>query len=217
VKLPFTTDQFLDVFARYNVAVWPAQLFVYLLGVLCIILALRRSTYSSLIISLILSVFWLWMGVVYHFLFFSKINQAAWMFGSLFILQSLIFIYVGVIRHNLSFHFRRDAFGIGGAVLLTYALIIYPTLGYLHGREYPAAPTFGLPCPTTIFTLGFLLWAKAKVRLYVVIVPLFWSVVGFFAAFSLTIMEDYGLLGAGLVASTLFILGSKRARLPYSC
>lgn len=86
MKPPFTTDQFLDVFARYNVAVWPVQLFVYLLGVLCIVLALRRATYSSRIISLILSLFWLWMGVVYHFLFFSKINQAAWMFGALLIL-----------------------------------------------------------------------------------------------------------------------------------
>ena len=25
MRLPFTIDQFLDVFSRYNVAVWPAQ------------------------------------------------------------------------------------------------------------------------------------------------------------------------------------------------
>jgi len=213
MRLPFTTDQFLDVFARYNVAVWPAQLLVYLLGVLCIVLALRRATHSSRIISLILSLLWLWMGVVYHFLFFSKINQAAWVFGSMFILQSLIFVYAGVITHDLSFHFRRDASGIGGAVLLTYAYIIYPALGFLIGREYPAAPTFGLPCPTTIFTFGILLWAKPKVPVHVLIVPLVWSLIGFFAALSLTITEDFGLLAAGLAGTMLIVLRNTRARL----
>jgi len=31
--LPFTPDQFLEVFATYKLAVWPAQLIAYLLGV----------------------------------------------------------------------------------------------------------------------------------------------------------------------------------------
>jgi hypothetical protein len=30
--LPFTHEQFLEVFARYNLAVWPAQFFAYLLA-----------------------------------------------------------------------------------------------------------------------------------------------------------------------------------------
>jgi hypothetical protein len=213
MRLPFTTDQFLDVFARYNVAVWPAQLFVYLLGVLCIVLALRRATHSSRIISLILSLLWLWMGVVYHFLFFSKINQAARVFGSMFILQSLVFIYLGVITRKLWFHFARDVFGIGGTVLLAYAFIIYPALGYLVGHKYPASPTFGLPCPTTIFTFGILLWAKPIVPEYVLILPLVWSFVGFFAALSLNIPEDVGLLAAGIAGTMLIVLRNTRARL----
>jgi len=154
MSLPFTTDQFLDVFARYNIAVWPTQLVFYLLGVLSIVVAVRPARWSSRIINLILSMFWLWMGVAYHFLFFSKINQAAWLFGAIFILQSLIFIYAGVITGKISFHSRRDVYGIGGAVILAYAFIVYPALGYVVGHKYPAAPTFGLPCPTTIFTLG---------------------------------------------------------------
>lgn len=91
------------------VVLCPAQLVIYILGVSCIVLALRRGTWSSSIISLILSLLWLWMGVVYHFLFFSKINQAAWLFGALFILQSLIFVYAGFITRKLSFHVARDA------------------------------------------------------------------------------------------------------------
>ena len=44
MSLPFTTDQFLDNFAKYNVAVWPLQLVFYILGGSCIVLALRRSS-----------------------------------------------------------------------------------------------------------------------------------------------------------------------------
>jgi hypothetical protein len=212
MRLPFTTDQFLDVFARYNGAVWPTQLVIYLFGGLCIVLALRHAIHSSRIISLILSLLWLWMGVVYHFLFFSQINQAAWLFGSLFILQSLVFIYLGVITQKLSFHFARDVFGIGGTVLLAYAFIIYPALGYLVGHKYPASPTFGLPCPTTIFTFGILLWARPNVPVSVLIVPLVWSLIGFFAALSLNIPEDFGLLAAGIAGTMLIVLRNTRAR-----
>ena len=212
MSLPFTTDQFLDIFAKYNVVVWPVQSLLYLLGVSCIVLALRRATWSSSIISLILSLLWLWMGVVYHFLFFSRINQAAWLFGAFFILQSLVFVYAGLTTRKLSFHVARDAYGIVGALLLTYVFIIYPALGYLVGHRYPRMPTFGLPCPTTIFTFGMLLWASPKVPGYVLIVPLVWSLIGFFAALSLSIHEDFGLLAAGIAGTTLIVLRNNRAR-----
>lgn len=211
MSLPFSTDQFLDIFAKYNVAVWPAQLLIYLLGVSCVVLAQLRGIWSSSIISLILSVFWLWMGVAYHFLFFSKINPAAWLFGAIFILRSLIFIYVGVIKRKISFHIPRDVYGIGGTVILAYVFIIYPAIGHLVGQRYPAVPTFGLPCPTTIFTFGIFLWSRAKVPVYTLIIPLAWSLIAFFAAVSLTITEDFGLLPVGLTATVLVVLRNTRA------
>lgn len=213
MRLPFTTEQFLDIFAKYNVVVWPVQSLLCLLGLSCIVLALRRSTWSSSIISLILSLLWLWMAVAYHFLFFSKINQAALLFGAFFILQSLVFVYAGLITRKLSFYFTRDAYGIVGALLLTYAFIIYPALGYLGGHRYPTMPTFGLPCPTTIFTFGMLLWASPKVPGYVLIVPLVSSLIGFFAALLLSIPEDFGLLAAGIAGTMLIVLRNTRAML----
>src|SRR6478735_636787 len=49
----------------------------------------------------------------------------------------------------------------------------------------PAVPTFGLPCPTTIFTIGVLLFAKAPVPRSAFIVPVLWALVGSTAAFTL--------------------------------
>ncbi len=81
--IPFTVDQFLNVFEQYNVAVWPAQVFLYTIGIVAICLALSRQKDFSRSISLILLLFWIWMGIVYHLSFFSAINKAARGFAAL--------------------------------------------------------------------------------------------------------------------------------------
>jgi hypothetical protein len=74
MNLPFTTDQFLDVFARYNQAIWPLHIVAYLLGLAAVVLAITRIRYSDRIISGTLAVFWLWIGLVYHLGYFRTIN-----------------------------------------------------------------------------------------------------------------------------------------------
>lgn len=203
-SIPFTIDQFLNVFQRYNVAVWPAQVVLYALGLLTVGLALQRRINPTRSINFVLALLWLWMGIVYHLLFFSSINKAANVFGAFFILQAFVFIFVGV-KAKLVFRFKPNAYGITGAIFFLYALVAYPVFGYLVGHQYPTAPTFGLPCPTTIFTFGMLLWTEGRVPIYVLILPLIWSLIGFWAAVALMITEDFGLLLAGLIGSLLII------------
>ena len=203
--IPFTVDQFFNVFAQYNVAVWPAQVFLYTIGMFAIILVLSRKSDFSSIVSLILSLFWIWMGIAYHLWFFSAINKAALGFAAFFVLQGILFLIVGVWLHQLKFRFSLNLYGILGSVFLFYALIFYPAFGYWLGHKYPAAPTFGLPCPTTIFTFGMLLWTNRRVPLYVLAIPLAWSFIGFWGAISLGMIEDVGLLVAGLIGSMLII------------
>src|ERR1041385_8134569 len=148
--IPFTVDQFLRVFERYNTAVWPAQLILYVIALAVVYLAFQQRTDFSKSIASILSVFWIWMGLVYHLWFFSSINRAALLFALFFVLQGILFFIAGVLKSDLGFRLRRDLLGITGSVFLIYALVIYPALGYWFGHRYPAAPTFGLPCPTTI-------------------------------------------------------------------
>jgi hypothetical protein len=85
-------------------------------------------------------------------------------------------------------------------VLVIFALVVYPLTGYMLGHRYPAAPTFGLPCPTTIFTIGILLFAKPLLSRSVFIVTLLWALVGSSAAFALGVYQDLGLLVACVVA-----------------
>ena len=149
-------------------------------------------------VALILVALWLWTGVVYHLIFFSSINPAAYLFGSLCIVQAGIFLFHWVVSDRMAISPAGDAAGFIGTVLIVFALVVYPALGYVFGRTYPYSPTFGAPCPTTIFTFGILLWDRDRVPVHVIAIPFIWSLIGFTAALSLTIYEDMGLLVAGL-------------------
>jgi hypothetical protein len=88
-------------------------------------------------------------------------------------------------------------------LLIAYALIGYPLIGASLGHRYPAAPTFGLPCPTTIFTLGVLVMGRPVPR-HLLLVPVAWAIVGGFAACRLGVAEDSGLpIAAALVTVVL--------------
>jgi len=200
------------VFQRYNNAVWPAQFAFYLAAFVAIALTFKDTRVSSKTISVILAVLWLWMGLVYHVLFFSRINGAAFLFGALFVGQSIIFIFAGPLSETMLFRFRRNADGILGSVLMAYALVIYPLLGMSFSHNYPAAPTFGVPCPTTIFTFGILLAAGKRVPLHVLIIPSLWSVFGVWAALSLGMIEDFGLVIAGITSITMIAWRQSKVR-----
>jgi hypothetical protein len=205
MKIPFSIDEFLDVFECYNLSVWPVQIILNLFAIVACFAVLKNSKQVNRIVFSILSFLWLWMGLVYHIIFFSPINPAAKVFGALFIVQSLLFLYSGVIKSNLELKFNTSWVGVLGLILIGYSVIIYPILGYMWGHSYPNSPTFGVPCPTTIFTFGLLLYSVHRVPWYILIIPLLWSVVGFSAALNLHILEDFGLVLAGLLATTIIL------------
>jgi hypothetical protein len=148
------------------------------------------------------------MGAVYHIRFFRPINPAAVAFGLLFLFQALLFLWYGLLRSDLRFQAPRSAAGLIGGSLIVFAFVAYPLFARSFGHIYPAAPTFGLPCPTTIATLGLLLWLVPPVPLPLVVVPLIWSAVGTSAAVRLGVREDFGLGLAGVL--TLMVLLTTR-------
>ena len=201
--MPFTQEQFLNIFKAYNTAVFPFQFLILAGALACLLLIIEKKSYSNGAIALYLSFLWGWIGIVYHLIFFTRINGAAYFFGILNIIQSIIFFYFGFIKKRLEFKKKKDFRSITGFAIIIYALFIYPSLGYLGGHGYPYQPTFGLPCPTTIFTFGILLFTGLKLKWYIYAIPLLWSIIGVSAAFNFGIYEDIGLLVSGIAASVL--------------
>lgn len=203
--IPFTAEQFFEIFEKYNRAVYPWQIILIAMAIVAILLAVRPIRYSNKIIALILAFLWLWSGIVYHLLFFTRINSLAPHFATLFVAQAILFLYEGVATNRLSFSAKRNLRGICGALLIVFALISYPLLGYTLGQVYPAQPTFGVPCPTTIFTFGLLLWTNKRVLFYLLIIPSIWSLIALSAATSLGVKEDFGLPVAAIIGAGLLL------------
>jgi hypothetical protein len=207
MQIPFTAEQFSEVFRSYNIAVFPFQAVLYLVGLTAVYHGTKKKTWPIEIGTFILAFLWFWMGLVYHINFFSTINKPAFVFGGLFILQGTLFLFA---IHKLSFRFSADIYGLTGSLLIFFALVAYPSIGYLLDHKYPSAPTFGLPCPTTIFTFGMLLWCDKKCPLSILIIPSLWAIVGFTAALNLGFYEDIGLLFAAIVSVSMIYIKNKK-------
>ena len=195
--MPFTPDQFFAVFRAYNEAVWPAQWLLTAAGALALGAALSRRPAGGRAAYLLLGGLWLWMAVAYHLAFFAAINPAAPLFAALFAAGAGLFLW-----HGLRPAPPRLAIGAGwrgriGLALALYGLAVYPLLNPLFGHRFPAAPGFGLPCPTTLFTLGVLSLAPPRSAPALLAVPVLWSLVGATGAFTLGVPQDFVLIPAG--------------------
>jgi hypothetical protein len=195
MSLPFSLEEFLQVFREYNEAIGIAPLALMLLAGGLVALARRSGRHR--LISAGLAILWLWSGLIYHLTFFSEINPAARLFGAMFVIQGALLTWFGVVRRSLLYTPRRTSAGFAGATLIAYALVVYPILGWAQGHGYPHGPSFGAPCPTTIFSIGMLLWTVEAIPIAVAVIQLAWAVIGTLAATQLGIHEDLGLSVAG--------------------
>lgn len=211
--LPFGPDAFFALFEHYNRAIWPAQIVAYALALAVLALAARPRPGAGQGIAAILALAWAWNGAVYHMTHFVTINFWADIFGLFFIVQALLLLWTGVARGRLAFRIGNDAAPRIGLALVAFATIAYPALGWALGHGWPRAPMFGVaPCPMTIFTMGMLLLVAGRVPLYLVAIPVLWSLIGGTAAWFLGVTEDLALPVAGLGGLALILAKNRRAR-----
>jgi hypothetical protein len=210
VALPFTNDEFFKVFALYNRAFVVVVVLLWLASIGTLAFVLRDPALRSRKLSLFLSGMWLWNAAAYHALYFTRINPAAWLFAALFVVQGALFWWAAAgrrIEYFSSTGWRRGL-GIG---LVAYALA-YPLLTIATGHSYPETPTFGVPCPTAILTIGAVMSARDRVPLTLAIIPIVWSFIGGSAAVLLAVPTDYVLVGAGVLLTLVLLAQLLRSR-----
>ncbi len=209
MALPFTAEQFYSVFRTYNETVWPVQVFLLGLALLAVALVLRPRAWTDAAIAAILGILWTWQALAYHLAFFVQINALAYGFAALSLAGAGVFFWQGVIRHRLRFSWQPGTRSIAGALLVIFALVAYPVWSWHAGHVYPAMPTFGLPCPTTLFTLGILAFLTPGYPRSPLVVPTVWCFIGAQAAFLLEVPQDLALLVAG--AFGLLLMARRKA------
>jgi hypothetical protein len=196
MNLPFTADQFFGVLADYNRLFLWAVIGLWLASVAWIVATKRDPAGQARSLSYFLAALWAWNAMAYHAVLFTRINPAAWLFAAFFAVQAVL-LFVSGRRGGLEYFSATGVLPRAGAALVLYALA-YPFLSSVAAHHYPAAPTYGLPCPTVILTIGVLLTARS-VPLALAIVPVLWAFVGGSAAFLLDVPTDYVLLASGVL------------------
>jgi hypothetical protein len=210
--MPFSHDEFLDLFAVYNGRLWPPIVISWVasLGILgWWVLGARRDVRP---VMAMLAVHWAWSGIAYHWWHFRAINPAATIFATGFVAQAAIFAWLAWRVRELA-PASAGARRVLGMILLLYGLA-YPGVGLALGLSFPRMPLFAVPCPTVLVTAGVLVMLPGLPR-WVSVIPLLWALIGSSAAFSLGIRADLalvvaaGVLGVNLVAPSVF--GRQRA------
>lgn len=199
--MPFTFDQFFDVFGRYNAAIWPLQWVLGAMAIIAVMAVMSAQVFRIRLALIFVAGLWFWTGAGYHFAFFARINPAAWLFGSLAIIQGLLLLWA--VRKQTARMRPRTGLKISvAASLIFYALIVYPLIG-ASGHHYPSTPTFGAPCPIAIFTLGWLCLFSAPA--YLLIIPSIWAIIGSFGAFQFGVIQDYAMPLAAILAIVVYL------------
>ena len=208
-------EDFFNTLQTYNETVLPVTVITLLLAIIVIYLVAKKSKQSSRIISSILSFLWVWSAIVFFIAFFGSVEAeflgfklpGAWYLGGiLFIVQSILLVVFGVTWSSLSFGIAGRMQSTVGALMVIYAIIIYPIIGFLTGLGYPRYPIFGTaPCPLTIFTLGLLQWTDRKMPSAVAIIPFVWALMGLMPVVELKVWADVGLMLSGIVGFPLIL------------
>lgn len=212
MTLPFSEEQFFDVFGRYNTLVWPVVV-LFWIGTLWFAVQLVRARSMSVGLSLLLSLHWAWSGLVYHASFFTAVNPGAWLFAALFAVESAMFVWFAVTR-RIEFEWGQTTRHKIAAVLIVYSLA-YPLLVLASGHDYPRAPLFAVPCPTTLLTCGVLLTAVPRVPISASVVPVAWTLIAGSAAILFDVAPDAMLFIAGAAVTVTAIAQRRRPSAPW--
>ncbi len=208
--MPFTHEQFLDVFGVYNSAWWPAAALLWIASLVVMVAFYQRGAGMTRVVMVLLAIHWAWSGIAYHLVHFRHINPAAALFAAVFIIQAALFLWWGLRRSGFALSPGSTGWSRAGMALVVYSFL-YPGLGLLFGLMYPRLPLYGVPCPTTILTVGILLSAPVRDARWLAVIPILWSGLGGSASLSLGIRADFALLAAGALLLAFLLVGPKAA------
>lgn len=208
MKIPFTTEQFFNIFDAYNSSVFPAQVIILILALAAIFLIHSKKANKNKFIGAFLGLLWIWTGLVYHITFFTTINKVAYVFGGIFIIQGILLFINTFHKERLNFTFHSQTKNYIGYFFILFGLIIYPLIGYFTGLALVKTIALGLPCPSTILTFGFLMLTSNKFPKYLLIIPSLWAVVGLSAAINFGVFQDYMMILTAIIVD-IFLLRRK--------
>jgi hypothetical protein len=146
---------------------------------------------------------WAWVGIVFHLMFFTRINPAAWAFGILFVAHAALLASYAFRKDRIILEWNGTIEHVLALCLMAYALF-YPALSLFSAGLSLAAPLFLVPCPLLVFETGLLMTVRPPAPRTLSVVPVIWSVIGGSAAVLFGVLPDLILFACAV----LLILGA---------
>lgn len=176
--LMFSARTYYRQFELYNLEMWPLQVVALVLGVALLLLGRRGGARTGRASAAILACCWLWIAWAFHWQRYASINLAAGYFALAFGAEALLLLWLGVLRDRLATAPASRLARSAGLGLLLLAVLAYPLLGPMLGRNWTEAELFGIaPDPTALATLGVLLIAGARPPWGLLPIPVAWCLV----------------------------------------
>src|SRR4030065_1589288 len=101
------------------------QIVAYVLGIVCVYLAVRKTAFSERAIPAILAFFWLWVAFLFWLPSALQGYAPGYLFTAIFLIQGVLFV-IYTLKPALAFRFQQDACAWAGAFFELYALVGYP-------------------------------------------------------------------------------------------
>jgi len=208
--LPYTAEVYFAQIGQYVQATWPARWLLPGLLLIGIALAFGKVRWRARLVSAILASVWVWIGAIFHNLYFAELNFAAPVYAGLFVMEGVLLFESGVIHDQLDFDVRNSARIRPGLLLLLTGFLAYPLVDWLSGLNWQQLRWPGLaPTPTAIVTLGALSLAKrAPARLY--LIPVAWLVLAAGSGWMLNVNRDPVLAAVTIVVLVTVSLAKRR-------
>jgi len=202
-------EYIIQAMADYNQMVYPWQLMLMAEMVFAMMILKVKKKVKNRMINLILSVAWLWSFIFYFLISLTEYTTVAYIYGFAFLLQSIFFMYEGFFRSDLSYDFNNIARHYTGFAMILLGLFIYPILGLGLGKDFQNTLMAGLPGPTIVITLGFLLMTVRRIPVYLLVIPVLWSLSQAMISFKIFRPEDI-ILYITVLVSVIWLFSQKK-------
>lgn len=164
------------------------------------------SRFRNRLISVLLVYCWAWVGIVFHLMWFTRINYVAYGLGGLFLLEAAFLFVFGTVLDEILFVSPEEGGGNTGRILQFWAgaviylsgLLVVPllmwyetghVLGFGWGAGSTAAGTLGL----------LLLVRKRSMQYFLTFLPLMYCLYICLRAYAFQSISQYALWGICLM------------------
>lgn len=157
----------LDYFESYNKRIFPLQVVIAVVAIgLVGLLFVLPGVATTILFKAFLSITFGWIGVACLFLMDDLRKRTPFVsFATAATYFPLVVIFIiDIFSKQAAYEISQPSWRLYVSLFMMFwGVILYPLSGYMIGHRYPRVPLFGaMPCPTNIFTIGFLTWTLSK-------------------------------------------------------